>query len=233
MPLNTICYLCGQAIEIDQEWNKDHVPPQRFYGKSIRKRFNPNLQSLYTHAACNSDYKPDEEYYVAAFSGQADSMTGRAVFADWQRAVAKGHDTGLLRTIMGHFGRVVRADGSRLFTYDVDRAGHITWKLARGIYFAEVGRFLPGDLPKHMALLGHEEIRGIEDRYPFWPLVRDTEPMGLHGGVFDYKWLGIILDGVRGHLIAMALWDRLVLLVLFHDPTCVCPSCRETDGGHQ
>jgi hypothetical protein len=77
LPTGTICYLCGQAITDGQNWNRDHVPPQRFYGKTIREQFNPNLGWLPTHIDCNSSYKTDEEYYVAAFAGHADSDGGR------------------------------------------------------------------------------------------------------------------------------------------------------------
>jgi hypothetical protein len=111
LPPDTICYLCRQVIGRDQGWNKDHVPPQRFYGKSIRQTFNLNLRGLHTHTTCNTGYKADEEYYVAAFAGHADSPTGRAVFTDWRRGIAKGHDAGLLKTILSQFGNVIGADG--------------------------------------------------------------------------------------------------------------------------
>jgi hypothetical protein len=220
-----VCYLCGAEIKPDQDWNKDHVPPQRFYAKSIRSTFNPNLHGLHTHTSCNSGYKADEEYYVACFAGHADSQTGRAVFADWRRAVEQGHDTGLIKTIMGQFGKVVLADGSRVFNYDVDRTGRVTWKFVRGIYFAEVGRFLPEQLPKRLFMLSPHENQHATKTYPWWPLVRDTEPMGTHGAVFDYKWLGTIVDGVRAHAIGVLLWDRLLVLALFHDPSCPCSHC--------
>lgn len=42
----TICYLCDAEVVEGQEWNRDHVPPQRFFGKAIRDAFNPNLSWL-------------------------------------------------------------------------------------------------------------------------------------------------------------------------------------------
>jgi hypothetical protein len=225
VPAGTVCYLCGNPIAAGEDWNKDHVPPQRFYGKSIRSTFNPNLHGLHTHSACNTGYKADEEYYAASFAGHADSDTGRAVFADWRRGVAKGHDQGLLKTILNQFGKVVSADGSRVFNYDVDRAGRVTWKLVRGIYFAEVERYLPETLPKRLMMLSPHENQHAAENYPWWQLVRDTVPMGTHGAVFDYKWLCVLLDGIRGHAMALLLWDRLLVLALFHDPTCSCEQC--------
>jgi hypothetical protein len=225
LPLGTVCYVCGQDITDGQAWNRDHVPPRRFYGKSIRNAFNPNLDWLHTHTACNSSYKKDEEYYVASFASHADSDAGRAVFEDWSRGVAKGHDTGLLKTIMGQFGKVVTADGSLVFNYDADRAGRFLWKLVRGVHFREVGRFLPENLPKRLMMLSPEKNQHAAADYPWWPLVRDTQPMGAHGAIFDYKWLCTITEGIKGNAIGMLLWDRLLVLALFHDPSCGCDHC--------
>jgi hypothetical protein len=225
----TICYLCGHEIAPEQPWNRDHVPPQRFYGKSIREAFNPNLGWLYTHNACNTAYKDDEEYYVAALSGHAvESDTGRSVFADFRRGVERGHDTGLLKTVVSQFGTVITTDGSRLFHYDVRRVERITWKLVRGIYFRETeGRVLPDTTQqKRVFLLTPDHTKDIDARFPWWHLVRDTEPMGDYGKVFDYKWLGVVMEGGRMHALGILLWDRLLLLALFHDPSCVCWECR-------
>jgi hypothetical protein len=76
-------------------------------------------------------------------------------------------------------------------------------------------------------MLGKEKIKRAAENYPWWTLVRDTAPMGPHGGVFDYKWLGVTMDGKRAHAIAMLLWDRLALLALFHDPSCACGECQK------
>lgn len=227
LPPGTICYLCGKPIVEGEAWNRDHVPPQRFYGKSIRDAFNPNLAWLPTHTKCNTGYKSDEEYYVASFAGHANSDAGRSVFNDFRRAVAKGHDTGLLKTVISQFGKVVLPDGSLVFTYDTDRAGRITWKLVRGIYHEETGGFLPENTPKRLFMLSPEKNKDAESDYPWWPLVRDTAAMGRHGAVFDYKWLGTIMDGTRAHALGMLLWDRLLILVLFHDPSCSCTNCRQ------
>lgn len=225
LPAGTVCYLCGEVIGGDQDWNKDHVPPLRFYGKSIRAVLNPNLDGLHTHTSCNTSYKADEEYYAATFSRHADSAAGRSVVADWQRGIAKGHDAGLLKTINSEFGRIVRPDGMVVTNYDVDRAGRVTWKLVRGIYFAEVKRFLPNNLPKRLTMLSPHENQHAHQMHPWWPHVRDTRPMGSHGEVFDYKWLCTIMDGIRTHAVGMLLWDRLLVFILFHDPSCPCAEC--------
>jgi hypothetical protein len=168
VPPGTTCYLCGDMIAADQDWNRDHVPPQRFYGKSIRSTFNPNLDWLPTHTICNSGYKKDEEYYAAAFSSHADSDTGRAVFEDWGKGVAKGHDAGLWKMITGQFGKLMTAEGSLVFNYDVDRMRRMTWKLVKGVYFAETGRFLRENQPKRLIMLSPHENKDAADKHPWW-----------------------------------------------------------------
>jgi hypothetical protein len=227
LPAGTVCYLCERAILDGEAWNRDHVPPQRFYGKSIRTQFNPNLAWLPTHNACNSAYKKDEEYYVAAFVGHSNSATALSVWNDLKTGVAKGHDVGLLKTITSQFGKVVRLDGAVIFNYDQDRAGRIAWKLVRGIYSMETGKTLSENAPKRLILLGPEEVKTAVTDYPWWPLVRDTGPMGTHGAVFDYKWLGSFDDQMRAHAIAFCLWDGLLTLTMFHDPTCRCEPCQK------
>ena len=57
------CYLCGTAITVDS--SQDHVPPQQFFAKPIRKAVNlSKLITLATHAKCNVAYARDEEYFV-------------------------------------------------------------------------------------------------------------------------------------------------------------------------
>ena len=67
---------------------------------TLNVRHTGYTDGLHVHASCNTAYKADEEYYAALFAGHADTATGRAVFADWRRGVAKGHDQGLLKTIL-------------------------------------------------------------------------------------------------------------------------------------
>jgi hypothetical protein len=95
----------------------------------------------------------------------------------------------------------------------------------RGLYFADVGRVLPEVTPKRLVVLSREQAKEAHTTHPWWVLVRDTSSMGSYGAVFDYKWIGVAMDGVRGHAIAMLLWDRLLVLGGFHDPICSCDEC--------
>jgi len=112
LPQGTICYLCGDEILEDEPWDRDHVPPERFYGKSIKRTYNPNLGWLYTHVDCNSAYRSDEEYYVAVFASFAHTDAGRSVVSDLRRGLDKGHGAGLLQTVRDQVGKVLLPDAS-------------------------------------------------------------------------------------------------------------------------
>ncbi len=53
-----ICYLCGEPL--DEDIDRDHVPPKQFYAKGIRKKHDPNLFILPVHSSCNKAYQKDE-----------------------------------------------------------------------------------------------------------------------------------------------------------------------------
>src|SRR5688500_10251791 len=88
LPEGTRCYLCGEVITREQNWNRDHVPPKRVFGSAIRNEFQPNLAWLPTHVECNSSYREDEEYFVASFAGHVSTPTARAVMQDLGEAAA-------------------------------------------------------------------------------------------------------------------------------------------------
>jgi hypothetical protein len=99
------CYLCGLPIGRDQPWNRDHVPPERVFGKEVRQHHSVDLKWLPTHSACNSAYRADEEYFVVALAGHhRQTATGLAVWNDIARGAPAGHGLGLLKTIVGQFG---------------------------------------------------------------------------------------------------------------------------------
>lgn len=229
LPRGQVCYLCGTAITEGQAWNRDHVPPQRIFGQAVRAEHNPQLEWLYTHTACNSAYRDDEEYFVVSFAGQAQSETGAAVIADLKRAYAKGHSRGLIRETINRFESVRTSEGLITFQYDSARTNRVVWKLTRGLYFKDVGVVLP-DTAKHVVVLTNRVTaeRIIMDTVgEVYPHVRDTESMGTYGAVFDYKWLGVRDDDGAGrmHAMAMLLWDGILAFVIFHDPTCRCVRC--------
>jgi hypothetical protein len=226
--------LCGNPIAESEEWNRDHVPPQRLFAKSVRKQYSPQLDWLPTHIACNSAYASDEDYFVTALVGQHGTQWAKAVFEDIRRGVTKGQGIGLIKMILGQFGKVRTADGAMLFSLDANRANRAIWKIVRGLYTLETDRFLPDLSFLNIEIVPRSEADRRLPGHPWFELVRNTEGLGRHQAVFDYKWLGrYVQDGhvdvfeCRGNFMALLFWDALIVLCMFHDPACRCHRCRE------
>jgi hypothetical protein len=228
---DTLCYLCGQPIAPDESWNRDHVPPERIFGKRVRREHAVDLKWLPTHTARNSAYKADEEYFVVALVGHHHTPTARAVWDDVARGAGAGHSQGLIRAIIGQFGKVVLPDGTMVYGLDTARANRVAWKIVRGLYTLQSGRTLPESQLRTIEIVPQSEAAKRLPNHPWFAAVRDTEPLGHHGAVFDYKWLCFKFGESRGNAVAFLLWDGLIVLVLFHDPACQCDLCVSAASG--
>jgi len=227
----TTCYLCHQPIDPEtEEWNRDHVPPRRIFAKSVRQQFGPNLPTLPTHASCNRGAERNEAYFIVSFVGHLDSDVARAVMADIRTAAQKGEGVGLIRDVINRFGRVHGPNGEVLYSYDSKRTDPFLWKVVRGVFALEIGVLLPLAPPSGIHLI-NPKTPGDLERVNWFPAVRDTQPLGRYGGVFDYKWLGWKDGNLRGHAFAMNFWDGLLAAMLFHDPRCECGQCEDWKNG--
>jgi hypothetical protein len=224
-----ICYLCGQPITPDQRWDRDHIPPKRVFGDSIKKRHAVDLEWLPSHVACNSAYKLDEEYFVVSLVGHHHTPTARSVWEDVRRGAAHGHSLGLIKTIAGQFGKVVLPDGSVLFGLDTSRSHRVAWKIVRGLYTLLSGRFLPDNQLRLIQIVPESEAERRLTGHDVFAAVRDTPSLGKHGAVFDYKWLCVKDGDFRDNLVAMLFWNGLIVFTLFHDPACRCADCSSSD----
>jgi len=238
---NTICYLCSRPITTEQTWNRDHIPPARFFGSTLKKSLSPQLQWLPTHVECNSDYRRDEELFVlnAVFMAAASgSEAADSLLADIRRGILKGQQHGLFKSIGRQFKPSGEPDGAIAFSYDGERTLRIIWKIVRGLYTLQMGRHLPIDTPHHCyPLIGPfratEQLQEIE-----WmsEVLLLGNSLGQHKTVLDYRWLGLLhpdQPSLRVHGFALLLWDRVIAPVLIHDPTCGCEQCRAKAQGQR
>ena len=222
------CYLCGRSINPDtEECNRDHVPPRRIFASAVRRQFGPNLPTLPTHAACNTAAERDEAYFIVSFAGHVDTDVAREVMRDIGAKARQGEGRGLLQDVVNRFGKVVGPKGEVLYSYESSRTDRFLWKVVRGLYMLDTGFVLPEQPPAGIELLSPKQIPGELSKVPWFNAVRDTEPLGRYGRVFDYKWLCWNDGELRGHAVAMLFWDGLVAAVMFHDPRCRCGKCDD------
>ena len=219
----SICYLCGQPLA--EPTSADHVPPKQFYADEIRKKHSPNLLTILVHAECNRSYQHDEDYFVntiapfARGSYAGDALL-RKVFAKYET----GEKRGLVHKVLQEFER--RPSGlilpANLIAKRVEgqRVHRVAWKIVRGLYFHHFNQLLPDDTPNGLQIVPPDQPPPKE----FIVGLPDHPIHGRHPGVFDYKFAQF--PEVRNfNYWAMLLWDRIILIMSFHDPTCDCEHC--------
>lgn len=219
-----ICYLCG--LDLSGDIDRDHVPPKQFYAKEIREKHVLNLLTLPVHSACNKSYQKDEDYFVNSIGPLAkESYSGKCIWKDITQQVGRPQGFRLAQKIYNEFD--VRPSGLYLPVgkvvkrFDPNRVWRVVWKIVRGLFFKEHGRFLPKN-----TLRNYHKIISVGEKPPsIFAAVRDTPSRGQYPGVFDYKYIvEPKLDNFN--LWAMLFWDELIIMIGFHDPECQCNLCN-------
>lgn len=228
----TLCYLCGKPLQPGEPTNQDHLPAKSFFPSALRAQFSPQLKTVISHQSCNTDIAKDEEYFVASIGPLAiETVAGKALADDLRKKYQDERRRRLGQMAVEEFGKIVGPGGERLKAYNHKRVARVMWKIVRGLSFVETGIVLDPNAPKKVGLYPTpEEIRRSLEPEGWFSLVRDTQPMGAYGGVFDYKALGLrFIDDPGSYQVwALCFWDRVLATVMFHNPWCRCEGCVES-----
>lgn len=169
---------------------------------------------------------------MATLVGHHKTAWANAVMEDIRRGAARGQGTGVIKTILAQFGKVTTSAGERVFALDTNRANRAIWKIVRGLYTLETGRFLPDLSYLQLEIVPRSEAERTLPGHLWYESVRNTESLARHQAIFDYKWLCRYVDDghvevfeSRGNFMALLFWDALIVLCMFHDPACRCHRC--------
>jgi hypothetical protein len=220
-----ICYLCGRPLA--PPLSQDHVPPKQFYAKDVRKQHRLNLRTITVHQECNLSYQFDEDYFVNTFAPFAiGSYSGNAFLREFVQKFHSGKNRRLVSKVRKEFetrpSGLVLPPGLVAKRFEGERVHRVAWKIIRGLYFHHFNEFLPEDTPNGFQIVPPDQpppkefIIGLPD-YP----VR-----GQYPGVFDYKFAKFP-ELNNFNYWAMLLWDRIIMIMYFHDPSCDCDKCLE------
>jgi hypothetical protein len=218
------CYLCGEGIHPDV-LTREHVPPAQFFPKKARK-FN-NLQ-LMTLPARNTDYSKDEEYFRTSVGVIAnDRPIGKELFIEIQKQLNRGEAKGLRKRILGEFSstisdRIHLPPRTMLKSIDSKRMYRVAWKIFRGAYFYDNGRFLNEDLDRRIWLVS-ETIPDQQHLEPLRKLAVSQPERGRYPGAFAYKYGESTPPGIV--TFALLFWDQVMFIGLFHHSDCPCTDC--------
>lgn len=222
-----ICYLCGNVL-LD-EVDIDHVPPKQFYATIVRRKHSPNLFTLPVHRKCHEPYQIDEDYFIHSIAPLAmSSYAGGEIWKDIVGRTQRPEGNRLHEMVYREFDSnpsgLLLPDGKVVKRFNGVRVWRIVWKITRGLFFKENGRYLPEDTPRNYKIYSEGEKPASEFGY-----VRDTPSRGDYPGVLDYKFIQI-QELNNFHLWALLFWDKLIMQVGFHDPQCSCEKCFSLNG---
>jgi hypothetical protein len=217
-----VCYLCGQALA--EPINRDHVPPQQLYADDVRKAHSPNLLTIPVHAACNKAYQYDEDYFVNTLAPFArGSYSGQAFLKEVFRKFAADEKKGLVYKVYEEFERqpsgLILPPGLVVKRFNGERVHRVAWKIIRGLYFHQFNEVLPEDTLNRLVIIPPDQPPPRE-----FFLLPDEPVHGQYPGVFNYKFAKYP-EVNNFNYWAMLLWDRIILIMMFHDPACECQHC--------
>lgn len=218
-----ICYVCGNVLS--GKIDIDHVPPKQFYATSVRKRYSPNLFTLPVHRKCHETYQVDEDYFVHSIAPLAmGSYAGGEIWKDIVGRKKRPEGNRLHEMVFKEFetrpSGLILPDNKVLKRFNGKRAWRVVWKITRGLFFKEYGRFLPSGTPRVNKIYSEGQRPDSEFDY-----IRNAPSKGQYPGVFDYKYI-VVPELNKFHLWAMLFWDKLIMQVCFHDPECFCEKCK-------
>ena len=205
-----ICYLCGQPLS--GKVDKDHVPPRQFYPRELRLKHNLNLFTLPVHSSCNKAYQKDEDYFVHSVGPLTmESYSGNALWNDISKRFERPRGQKITEKVLKEFDErpsgLILPFGKVAKRFDGERVWRVVWKIVRGLFFKEVGQFLPDETPINCKMFSPGEIPP-----PKFYFVHAAPSLGQYPGVFDYKYIGI--PG-KIYFWAMLFWDRIIMFIAF------------------
>lgn len=221
----SICYLCGQKLDVNID--HDHVPPRQFYARSIRKIHNLNLFTLPVHKSCNKSYQKDEDYFFYSLGPLAlGSYSGDAIWVDTAIRFERPQGKRIGQMILKEFEQrplgIILPYGKVVKRFNRERIYRVLWKITRGLFFKEKGEFLPEYTPRR-----YFKVTSLDEKPPKeFAYVENTPSRGKYRVVFDYKYIDFPKIN-NLHLWAMLFWNKLVTLIAFHDPRCICNKCKD------
>lgn len=222
----TICYLCAKPLT--EPINVDHVPPRQLFAKSLRKKHNlAKLVTINVHAACNTGFGPDEQYFVQTLLPFAHgSYSGNAVFKESMTKFHAGEHKLLMNTVLKEFERnpsgLILPKGKVAKRFHGNRLRRVAWKIVRGLYFYHFATALPDDWTTDVTVTAPGEK--LPDHFAVFMSVAGNTEYGAYPGIFAYRFHKFTEANDLNYW-ALLLWDRIIITVAFHSPNCSCPQC--------
>jgi hypothetical protein len=228
--LPSICYLCEKPLL--EPIGLDHAPPKQLFAKKIRKAHSLQLLTIPVHDACNKSYQHDEDYFVHTLMPFAPhSYAGKAIYDEVLRKFRSGEKIGLTKKVLNEFERrpsgLVLPENIVIKRFEGHRIQRIAWKIVRGLYFHHSKNTFPENLITGVTVTSPDQKP--PEHFIMFMSMPDNESHGLYPAVFAYRFQKFFEGEHKLHYWALLLWDRIIITVIFHDPTCECVQCCDRE----
>jgi hypothetical protein len=198
---------------------------RQLYAPIVRRAHNPSLLTIPVHADCNKSFQKDEDYFIHAIMPFArGSYAGNAIYQRTLLQFQQGRHPGLVRKVLKEFeprpSGLVLPGNKVVKRFDGARISRVAWKIVRGLYFNHNAEVLRSTAARWVTLTPPSEIP--PEHFLHFVGLPDNPPRGKYPGVFDYRFQKFS----EAHYWAMLFWDRIIMTVIFHDPSCTCDKCE-------
>jgi hypothetical protein len=224
--LTEVCYLCGKPLV--PPTNADHPVMQQLYATDLRQKYNlSKLLTLDVHAACNTAYKNDEDYFVRTLMPFArGSEAGNAIYDKVLNDYRSGKQVLLTKKVLREFDPrpmgLILPGGKVAKRFEGDRLTRVAWKMVRGLHYYHSGEVLR----EKQSAIGVRLYSPGEEPGDDVKFVVSNEPArGIYPGVFDYRFRKFP-EAHNLNFWLLLIWDRLLFRISFHDFACTCETCK-------
>ncbi len=147
---NKICYICGKP----GAKTKDHIPPKNIYLKHLRS-IGDDLITVPAHEECNGKYSKDDEHFrfflsIPGYwnSEHARELWDNEIYRGLQKPEAKKfkkYIISLMEPIELKSPSGIYLGDSAMIKIDSIRIENVIERIARGVFYHEMGNIMPLD----------------------------------------------------------------------------------------
>lgn len=195
----------------------DHVPPQQFYAKEIRRSANLNLWKVPTHKRCNAAYREDEEYFYHALwpvVQDNNPKMGQVMHRDTARRIHNPQTPALLRSLLKTYtpitdGGIHLPHGVVQFKVSEIRLQRVVIKIAQGLFYLDHDRYIPRGNCKDIRMCLN--ISEVPEMYQLsW---RGVSAKAVLPEAFSYQHFKV----ETLHLFSLLFWEAFLFCMAFRE----------------
>ena len=156
------------------------------------------------------------------------SYAGNAFYQKTLDSFHRGRNPGLVRKVLRDFeprpSGLVLPGNQVVQRVNGARISRVAWKIVRGLYFHHHNEVLRAKAARCVTVTPPNRVP--PEHFRVLANQPEAQSRGQYPGVFDYKFG----EYPEGHYWALLFWDRIIVTLVFHDPSCSCSKCHASES---